>query len=82
MVAYSWENRVVDNQIQTQVRRLFQLLIHNFWLYLSHFWSNKSYPDYDALEEAAIHAWRKAVLDTELMKSVCAAPYIERANSD
>ena len=22
------------NQIQTQVRRLFQLLIHNFWLYL------------------------------------------------
>jgi hypothetical protein len=47
--------------------------IEKLWHYLkSHFWSNKSYPDYDALEEAAIHAWRKAVLDTELMKSVCA----------
>ena len=26
---------VLNNQIQTQVRRLLQLLIHNFWLYLS-----------------------------------------------
>ena len=34
MVAYSWGNRVLNNQIQTQVRRLLQLLIHNFWLYL------------------------------------------------
>jgi putative transposase len=57
--------------------------IENLWHYLkSHFWSNKSYQDYDALEEAAIQAWRKAVLDTELMKSVCAAPYLQRATSD
>ena len=57
--------------------------IENLWHYLkSHFWSNRSYPDYDALEDAAIQAWKKAVLDTELMKSVCAAPYLERASSD
>ena len=57
--------------------------IENLWHYLkSHFWSNRSYPDYDALEDAAIQAWKKAVLDTELMKSVCAAPYLERATSD
>ena len=57
--------------------------IENLWHYLkSHFWSNRSYPDYDALEDAAIQAWKKAVLDTELMKSVCAAPYLKRASSD
>jgi hypothetical protein len=34
MVAYSWGIGSSNNQIQTQVRRLLQLLIHNFWLYL------------------------------------------------
>jgi hypothetical protein len=38
--------------------------------------------DYDALEEAATTAWRTAVLDQDLMKTVCAAPYLERATSD
>jgi transposase len=57
--------------------------IENLWHYLkSHFWSNQSYPDYDALEDAKIQARKKAVLDTELMKSVCAAPYLEHASSD
>ena len=27
----------------------------------SHFWSNRAYADYDALEAAAIDAWRHAV---------------------
>jgi transposase len=57
--------------------------IENLWHYLkSHFWSNRAYQDYDALEKAAMAAWQKAVLDTELMKTVCAASYLKRASSD
>ena len=57
--------------------------IENLWHYLkSHFWSNRAYKDYEALEQAAIHAWKKAALDHELMKSVCAAPYLKRADSN
>ena len=56
--------------------------IENLWHFLkSHFWSNRAYDDYDALEDAAVAAWRKAALDADLMKSVCAAPYLERATS-
>jgi transposase len=56
--------------------------LENLWHYLkSHFWSNRAYDDYDALETAAIEAWRQAVLDPELMKTVCAAPYLDRASS-
>jgi transposase len=57
--------------------------IENLWHYLkSHFWSNRAYDDYDALEKAAMDAWRRAVLDADLIKSVCAAPYTDRATSD
>lgn len=57
--------------------------IENLWHYLkSHFWSNQTYKDYNALEQAAMQAWRKAALDTKLIKSVCAAPYLNRATSD
>jgi transposase len=57
--------------------------IENLWHYLkSHYWSNRVYDDYDALEEAAVAAWRKAALDADLMKSVCAAPLLERATSN
>lgn len=56
--------------------------IENLWHYLkSHFWSNRAYANYDALEQAAIDAWSHAVIHSELMKSVCAAPYLERASS-
>jgi transposase len=56
--------------------------IENLWHYLkSHFWSNRAYDDYDALEQAAVDAWRKAALDPQLMKTVCAAPYLSRADS-
>jgi transposase len=54
--------------------------IENLWHYLkSHFWSNRAYADYDAPEVAAINAWQRAVLDPELMKTVCAAPYTSKA---
>jgi transposase len=56
--------------------------VENLWHYLkSHFWSNRAYDDYDALESAAVQAWRKAVLDAALMQTVCAAPYLKRATS-
>jgi transposase len=57
--------------------------VENLWHYLkSHFWSNRAYADYEELEQAAVDAWQKAVLDAELMKTVCAAPYANRATSD
>lgn len=57
--------------------------IENLWHYLkSHYWSNQAYADYDALEDAAVKAWQTAVLETELMKTVCAAQYAESATSD
>ena len=57
--------------------------IENLWHYLkSHFWSNRAYADYDELEQAAVQAWKKAVLNTDLMKTVCAAPYAKGATSN
>ncbi|MEZ5940636.1 MAG: transposase [Planctomycetaceae bacterium] len=57
--------------------------IENLWHYLkSHYWSNQAYEDHDALEEAAMQAWQKAVLDQELMQTVCAAPYLKSATSN
>ncbi|QDU89275.1 hypothetical protein Pla175_26630 [Pirellulimonas nuda] len=57
--------------------------IENLWRYLkSHFSSNRAYADYDALEAAAMAAWRVAVLDQDLVRSVCAAPYLDRATSN
>jgi transposase len=57
--------------------------IENLWHYLkSHFWSNRAYADYDELEQATIQAWRQAVLNADLMTTVCAAPYTNRASSE
>ena len=56
--------------------------IENLWHYLkSHFWSNRAYADYEELEAAAMQAWQQAVLNEELVKSICAAPYLDRATS-
>jgi len=56
--------------------------IENLWHYLkSHFWSNRTYADYNALEQAAIEAWRLAALDEELIKTVCNAPYAKPKNT-
>lgn len=55
----------------------------NLWHYLkSHYWSNKSYADYDSLEEAAMSAWRTAALNPELMKTVCSDQALKRATSN
>jgi len=51
--------------------------IENLWHYLkSHYWSNRTYANYEALEQAAMLAWREAVLDEDLMKTVCAADHV------
>ena len=54
--------------------------VENLWHYLrSHYWSNRAYVDYDDLRVAAIEAWQRASLDTEIIKSVCRAKYVERS---
>jgi hypothetical protein len=40
------------------------------------YWSNRSYGNYDALREAACDAWQRSCLDAELIKSVCAVPWL------
>lgn len=54
--------------------------IENLWHYLrSHYWSNRCYADYLHLIQAAQHAWQRACLVPQLIKTVCAAPYINGA---
>ena len=53
--------------------------VENLWHYLrSHYLSNRAYVDYDALLEAGTDAYRR--LTPEVIKSVCACPYLERAH--
>jgi len=50
----------------------------NLWHYLrSHYLSNRSYADYDALLTAGTEAYRK--LTPAVIKSVCRCSYLERA---
>ena len=51
--------------------------VENLWHYLrSHHWSNRVYPDYEALRDAATEAWRAVCMDPEKIRSICAAPYL------
>jgi transposase len=53
--------------------------MENLWHYMrSHYLSNRAYEDYDALLAAGADAYRK--LTAELLKTVCACPYLERAH--
>jgi transposase len=56
--------------------------VENLWHYLrEHYWSNRKYADYDALQTAACEGWRDTCLDLKKVQSVCAVPYLtERAN--
>jgi putative transposase len=45
----------------------------NLWHYLrSHYWSNRLYPTWNDLKEAAIDAWRRVCLLPPLIQSICA----------
>jgi transposase len=51
--------------------------VENLWHYLrSHYWSLRVYRDYEALEAAAMAAWRAVCLVPESVRSICAAPYV------
>jgi transposase len=51
--------------------------VENLWHYLrSHYLSNRTYADYDALLDAGTEAYRK--LTPDVLKSVCGCPYMER----
>ena len=56
--------------------------VENLWHYLrEHYWSNRQYADYDALQTSAREGWRATCLDPEKVKSICAVPYLaERAD--
>ena len=52
--------------------------VENLWHYLgSHHWSSRVYADHEALEGAAMDAWRRVCLVPELVRSICAAPYVD-----
>lgn len=53
--------------------------VENLWHYFrSHYWSNRTYNDYDDLRQAAVDTWQKAALNSEIIRSVCRTPYAER----
>lgn len=56
--------------------------IENLWHYLrSHHWSNRVYDDWEALKGAAVDAMVAVGTDAGRIKSVCAAPYLDRPES-
>jgi transposase len=53
--------------------------VENLWHYLrAHYWSNRVYHDYEALLEVATETWRTVCMDPAKIRSVCAAPYLEK----
>jgi hypothetical protein len=56
--------------------------MENLWHYeREHYWSNRKYADYAALEAAACEGWRAVCMDRQKVKTICAAPYLqERLN--
>ena len=53
--------------------------VENLWHHLrSHYLANRAYDDYDALLNAGTEAYRR--LTPEVLKTVCACPYLTRAD--
>jgi transposase len=51
--------------------------VERLWLYpRQHYWSNRVYPDIEALEAAAVSGWRAACLRPERIKTVCRCEYL------
>lgn len=52
--------------------------VENLWHYeREHYWANRKYADYAALEVAARDGWRAVCLDPEKVKTICAVPYLQ-----
>jgi hypothetical protein len=41
-----------------------------------HYWSNRVYPDIEAVEEAAVSGWRAVCLHPDRIKSICRCEYL------
>jgi transposase len=51
--------------------------VERLWLYLrQHHWSNRVYPDLDAVEEAAVSGWRAVCLRPDRIKTICRCDYL------
>jgi hypothetical protein len=56
--------------------------IENLWHYLrSHYWSNRSYADWEELKSAAASGLVAVGTDADRIKTVCAAPYLASSDS-
>jgi hypothetical protein len=54
----------------------------NLWHYFkSHALSNQYYKDYDALKKTTMVSWQEIAVNSEVIKTFHAAPYIDLANS-
>ena len=50
--------------------------VERLWLYLrQHHWSNRTYADMAALEEAAVAGWRAVGLTPEKVRTICRCEY-------
>lgn len=55
--------------------------IENLWHWItSHHWSNRVHADYEQMLASATAALQETFQDKDRVKSVCAAPYLVRAN--
>ena len=51
--------------------------VENLWHYLkSHYWSNRCYDSYEALLDAAQHAWQQVCLCPDKIQRLCAVSYL------
>jgi transposase len=51
--------------------------VERLWLYLrEHYWSNRVYPDLDALEDAAVDGWRAVCLRPDRVQTICRCEYL------
>ena len=51
--------------------------VERLWLYLrQHYWSNRVYPDLDAVEDAAVDGWRAVCLRPERVRTICRCEYL------
>lgn len=55
--------------------------VENLWQFFQgHYWSNRSYENYDDLRWAAYEAWQAVCLDSKLIRSISRCAYVERTN--
>jgi transposase len=51
--------------------------VERLWPYLRHYyWSNRVYPDVEALKEAAASGWRAVCLRPDTVRTVCRCEYL------